>query len=73
MSDILVKEIIRMADHLEPNEIEEVVEQLQTRLNRNKLSPQEFRDWLDSLAFDVGEVLPAYSDRHEDWYSDDGR
>jgi hypothetical protein len=73
MPAFLKDEIVRLADHLEEDELEEVVSELQARLKKRKLTPEEFEAWLDSLVVDVGGILPGYSDRREDWYGDDGR
>ena len=66
MSEFLMNEMIRMADQLENDEIEQVIENLQTRLNRKKMSKEEFRRHLDAMTLDVGEISPDFSFNRED-------
>ena len=73
MADITLNEVIQLVDQLAPEELAALEEYLHNRATQQKLSIGEKKALLDSLVINVGEVLPGYSDRREDWYDDEGR
>jgi hypothetical protein len=70
---VLYEEVVSLVDQLTPEEQRAIVDHVLEKPKKPKLSADEFRQWLESLAYDVGSVSTGYSDRREDWYGDDGR
>jgi hypothetical protein len=73
--DELVEAVKRLTVHekelLKAKLEEGVVEE--EKPDPSRLSSEEFSLILDEMVIDVGEMLPTYSDRRQDWYDDDGR
>ncbi len=73
MTSVFYEEVISLVDKLTPEEQQLVVRHVLEKPKLRKMTADEFKQWLESLTFDAGAVLEAYSDRREDWYGDDGR
>ena len=73
MADVTFSEVVRLAEQLKPAEQEALVEHLRALAKQRQLTAEEKKALLRSMIIDVGQVLPGYSDRRDDWYGDEGR
>ena len=72
MSQIAFDEVAKLAEQLSPAEQQALIVRLQVLAQQRALTKDEWWTLLDSITVNVPPG-PAFSDRREDWYSDDGR
>ncbi len=67
------EQLVALVEQLSPEQQTDLLARLLEKSRTRQLTSQERKALLESMTIDLGEVLPGYSDRREDWYSDDGR
>lgn len=72
MSQIAFDEVAKLAEQLSPAEQQALIVRLQVLAQQRTLTKDEWWTLLDSITVNVPPG-PSFSDRREDWYSDDGR
>jgi len=72
MSQIAYDEVAKLAEQLSPAEQQALIARLQVLAQQRELSRDEWWTLLDSITVNVPPG-PAFSDRRDDWYNDDGR
>src|SRR5689334_18065068 len=72
MSQITYGEVEKLAEQLSPAEQQALINHLQALAQQRALSRDEWWTLIDSITVNVPPG-PAFSDRREDWYSEDGR
>lgn len=65
--------LVELVEQLPPEQQRNLALRLLDKKKERALSKAEWKAAFESMTVDVGEVLPGYSDRREDWYDDDGR
>jgi hypothetical protein len=66
------EDVVKMVEQLSPDEQQALVVRLQEMKKQNNLSSDEWRTLLNSIKVNIPPG-PAFSDRRQDWYGDDGR
>ncbi len=67
------EQLVALIEPLSPEQQTDLLARLLEKSKTRQLTSQERKALLESMTIDLGEVLPGYSDRREDWYGDDGR
>lgn len=65
-----LQDVVKLAEALTDDQKAELVVWLLDKIRTRELTVSERLAVFDSLAVDLGAVLPGYSDRREDWYDD---
>lgn len=73
MAGVTYKEVVRLAEQLDPLEQAALIDHLQLIAQRRKLTIEERKALLEAAVVDLGPVSSGFSDRREDWYGDDER
>ena len=67
------EQVVALVEQLSPEQQTDLLVRLIEKSKTRRLTGQERKAVLEAMTLDLGAVLPGYSDRREDWYSDDGR
>jgi hypothetical protein len=65
--------LVELVEQLPPEQQQDLAMRLLDKKKDHALSKAEWKALFESMTLDLGEVLPGYSDRREDWYDADGR
>ncbi|MDZ4764520.1 MAG: hypothetical protein SGI73_08205 [Chloroflexota bacterium] len=65
-----LEDVVKLAEELTDDKKAELVVWLLDRIRTRELTVNERLAVFDSMTVDLGAVLPAYSDRRQDWYDD---
>jgi restriction endonuclease S subunit len=69
---VTLEEVLKMAEQLSTQDRNILIEHLQEQARQRKLTKDEWLALFDSMKYNVP-VAEGWSDKREDWYSDDGR
>lgn len=67
------EQVVALVEQLSPEQQTDLLVRLIEKSKTRRLTGQERKAVLEAMTLDLGAVVLGYSDRREDWYSDDGR